>query len=259
MHKEYIIAAAKSGKHILCEKPILLYPEESEEVERVLKENNIKLMVAMICRFIPHYATAKRVIDKGEIGSIVSIHAHRRGRGPPTADWFWDLDKSGGIPIDLAIHDIDLIQWFLGSNDPIKSVYAIGSNLVYSEINTWDTVVITLQSQSGVLITIEASWAEPDLKDQVGSNTKMIVYGEEGTIHIDPSRQPAIKNTELDGLEPTLEELDQLPFFVDQVGTFARAVLNDEEVPIPLADGLSALRVARAALQSLKSGTVVQL
>lgn len=259
VHKEYIIAAAKCGKHILCEKPILLYPEEFEEVERVLKENNVKLMVAMICRFIPHYSMAKRVIDKGEIGSIVSIHAHRRGRGPPIADWFWDLDKSGGIPVDLAIHDIDLVQWFLGSNDPIKTVYAIGSNAVYPEIKTWDTVVMTLQSQSGVLITIEASWAEPDLKDQIGGNIKMIVFGEEGTIQIDPSKQPATKNTELDGLEPTLEELDQLPFFVDQVGTFAKAVLNDEEVPIPLADGLSALRVARAALQSLQSGNVIHL
>ena len=259
VHKEYIIAAAKNGKHILCEKPILLYPEESEEIEHVLKENNVKLMVAMICRFMPHYSTAKRVIDKGEIGSIVSIHAHRRGRGPPTANWFWDLDKSGGIPVDLAIHDIDLIQWFLGSNDPIKTVYAVGSNNVYPEIETWDTVVITLQSRSGVLITIEASWAEPDLKDQVGGNTKMIVHGEEGTIQIDPSKQPASKNTELDGLEPTMEELDQLPFFVDQVSTFARAVLNDEEVPIPLTDGLSALRVAKAALQSLQSGKVVIL
>ncbi|MFX1516490.1 MAG: aminotransferase class I/II-fold pyridoxal phosphate-dependent enzyme [Promethearchaeota archaeon] len=259
VHKEYIVAAATSGKHILCEKPILLFPEEAEEVERVLEENKTKLMVAMICRFLPHYSTAKRVIDKGEIGPLVSIHAHRRGNGPPTAEWFWDLTKSGGIPVDLAIHDIDLVQWFLGPNDPIKTVYAIGSNAVYPEIKTWDTVVMTLQSKSGVLVTIEASWAEPDLKDQVGSNTKMIVYGEDGTIHIDPSKQPAIKNTELDGLEPTLEDLDQLPFFVDQVSAFARAVLNDEEVSIPLTDGLSALRVARAALQSLQSGNVVHL
>lgn len=259
VHKDYIIAAANAGKHILCEKPILLYPEEFGEVQYVLKENKVKLMVAMICRFMSHYSTAKRVIDKGEIGSIVSIHAHRRGRGPPTADWFWDIEKSGGIVVDLAIHDIDLIQWFLGLSDPIKTVYAVGSNNVYPEINTWDTVVITLQSQSGVLITIESSWAEPDLRNQVGNNTKMVVYGEDGTIQIDPSKQPAIKNTELNGLEPTLEEFDQLPFFVNQVGSFVKAILNDEEVPIPITDGVSALRVARAALESLQSGDVIHL
>ncbi|MFX0125127.1 MAG: aminotransferase class I/II-fold pyridoxal phosphate-dependent enzyme [Candidatus Hodarchaeota archaeon] len=259
VHKEYIIAAAKAGKHILCEKPILLHPGDFEEVELVLKENRVKLMVAMICRFMSHYSTAKRVIDKGEIGSIVSIHAHRRGRGPPLADWFWDVDKSGGIAIDLAIHDIDLVQWFLGSNDPIKTVFAIGSNTVYPEINTWDTVVITLKSQSGALVTIEASWAEPDLRDQVGNNTRMVIHGEDGTIQIDPSKQPAIKNTELDGLEPTLEELDQLPFFVEQVGAFAKAVLNDEEVPISITEGISALRVARAALESLQSGSIIHL
>ncbi|UCG03186.1 MAG: aminotransferase class I/II-fold pyridoxal phosphate-dependent enzyme [Candidatus Heimdallarchaeota archaeon] len=259
VHKEYIVAAANAGKHILCEKPILLHPEELKAVEHELKKNNVKLMVAMICRFMSHYSTTKRVIDKGEIGSIVSIHAHRRGRGPPVADWFWNIDKSGGIAVDLAIHDIDLVQWFLGPNDPIKTVYAIGSNSVYPEIDTWDTVVITLQSQSGVLITIEASWAEADLRDQVGNNTKMFVYGEDGTIQIDPSKQPAVKNTELDGLEPTLEEFDQLPFFVDQVGAFAKAILNDEEVPIPISDGISALRVARAALESLQSGDVIHL
>ncbi|UCE14640.1 MAG: hypothetical protein JSV04_05520, partial [Candidatus Heimdallarchaeota archaeon] len=200
-----------------------------------------------------------KVLDNGEIGSIVSIHAHRRGREPPASDWFWDIDKSGGIAVDLAIHDIDMIQWFLGSTDSIQTVYAIGSNNVYPEINTWDTVVITLQSQSGVLITIEASWAEPDLRDQVGNNTWMVVYGEEGTIRIDPSKQPAVKNTELNGLEPTFEVIDQLPFFVDQVGTFAKTVLNNTEIPISITDGISSLKVARAALESLKTGKVVKL
>ena len=103
-------------------------PEEYEEVKESLNENHVKLMVAMICRFIPHYKAAKKTIEKGELGSIVSIHAHRRGRSPPFSKWFWDVEKSGGIAVDLAIHDIDLIQWFIGPDDPIETVYAIGSN-----------------------------------------------------------------------------------------------------------------------------------
>ncbi|MFX1284272.1 MAG: aminotransferase class I/II-fold pyridoxal phosphate-dependent enzyme [Promethearchaeota archaeon] len=259
VHKKYIIAAAKAGKHILCEKPILLHPDELEEISGILRDNNVKLMVAMICRFISHYSAAKKVIDKGELGPIVSIHAHRRGRGPPSSKWFWDETKSGGIAVDLAIHDIDLVQWFLGPADPITTVYAIGSNRVYPEIKTWDTVQISLRSKSGVLITIEASWSEPDLTDQVGSNTGMIIYGEDGTIRIDPSKQPSIKNTELDGSEPTFEEIDQLPFFVEQVSAFAKAILNDNPSPIPIQDGILALRVACAALKSLQSGEVIHL
>ncbi len=259
VHKDYIIAAANAGKHILCEKPLLLHPDDFTEISGVLQEKNVKLMVAMICRFIPHYSAAKKVIDKGEIGPLVSIHAHRRSRGPPSSNWFWDESKSGGIVVDLAIHDIDLVQWFLGSDDPIKSVYAIGSNRVYPEIETWDTVVINLRSKSGVLVTIEASWSEPDLTDQVGSNTGMMIYGEDGTIRIDPSRQPSIKNTELDGIEPTFEEIDQFPFFVEQVSAFAKAILNDTLIPIPIEDGLSALRVACAALKSLQSGKIIHL
>lgn len=259
VHKDYIIAAAKAGKHILCEKPLLLHHEEFEEINSVLRKNKVKLMVAMICRFMSHYSQAKNVIDKGELGPIVSIHAYRRGRGPPTAKWFWDVDKSGGIAVDLAIHDIDLVLWYLGSKDPIKSVYAIGSNKVYPEIDMWDIVVITLHSQSGVLITIEASWAKPDLSDHVGINTGMTICGEDGTIRIDPSRQPSTKNTELDGSEPTFEELDQLPFFVEQVGAFAKAIINDGPIPISITEGISSLRVARAALESLQSGEVIKL
>jgi len=259
VHKDYIIASAKAGKHILCEKPLLLHPDEWNDIETVLNENPVKLMVAMICRFQPHYAAAKKTVVKGEIGPIVSIHAHRRGRSPPAANWFWEVEKSGGIAIDLAIHDIDLVQWFLGSDDPIETVYAIGSNKVYPEIKTWDTVIITLKSRSGVLATIEASWAEPNLPYHLGSNTGMTIYGEEGTIRIDPSQQPSQKITELNGVEPTFEELDMLPAFVDQVSSFAKAVLDDEPVPVSFSEGLSALRVARAALKSLQQNKIVYL
>ncbi|MFX0015675.1 MAG: aminotransferase class I/II-fold pyridoxal phosphate-dependent enzyme [Promethearchaeota archaeon] len=258
-HKEYIISAARAGKHILCEKPLLLNLEEYNEVESVIKETKVKLMVAMICRFIPHYAKTKKVIDKGELGPLVSFYACRRSRGPPAAKWFWNEDESGGIPVDLAIHDIDLVQWYLGPKDPITTVFAIGSNNVYPEIQTWDTVMITLKSKSGVLATIEASWTAPNLTDQSGINTFMVIHGEDGSIRIDPSMQPSIKNTELDGPEPTFEETDQLPFFVEQVNSFAKAVLMDEEPPVTIIDGILALRVARAALESLQSGKVIYI
>jgi dTDP-4-amino-4,6-dideoxygalactose transaminase/predicted dehydrogenase len=259
VHKEFIVSTAKAKKHILCEKPLFLYLEEYEEVINVLDENEVKLMVAMICRFIPHYQAAKKAIEKGEIGSIVSIHAHRRGHSPPFEKWFWDMEKSGGIAVDLAIHDIDLIQWYLGPDDPIETVYAVGSNNIYPEIESWDTVIITMKSRSGVLTTIEASWAEPDLPYHTGSNTGMIINGEDGTLRIDPSKQPIDKITELDGPEPAFEEIDQLPWFVDQVSTFAKNILNDQPVSIDIEDGRSALRVARAALESLQTEKVIHI
>ncbi len=258
-HKDYIIAAAEAGKHILCEKPILLHSSEYEDVIASLNRNKVKLMVAMICRFQHHYSAAKKVLEKNEIGKIVSIHAHRRGHSPPSSEWFWDVTKSGGIAVDLAIHDIDLVQWYIGFDDPIDTVFAIGSNNVYPEINSWDTVLITLKTKSGILISIEASWAEPNLKNHIGSNTGMTIYGEDGIIQIDPSKQPSEKITELDGAEPAYEEIDQLPAFVNQVGAFARALINDESIPVPLEDGMVAIRIANAALESLKTGQMINL
>ncbi len=259
-HKDYIIAAVKAGKHILVEKPFLLDPEEYEEIQSITETNNVKLMVAHICRFQSHYAMTKKTIDNGAIGPIVSMHAHRRGRGPPDwAGWFFDVEKSGGIVVDLAIHDIDLALWFVGSEDQVVSVYAVGSNKVYPEIKTWDTVIVTLRFSSGVLATIEASWAEPDLPYQLGSNTGFIINGESGTIRVDPSKQPSEKITELFGSQPTFDEMSQLPAFVDQVGSFAKAIINNSEVPVPAEDGLRALKVARAALESLKTGKAVEM
>ena len=257
-HKEYIIEAAKHKKHILCEKPLLLNISDYNEIKKAVLENNVKLMVAMICRFQKRYKVAKKVVEKGEIGPIISIHARRRGYSPPSKQWFWDVEKSGGIPIDLAIHDIDLIQWFLG-DDLIDTVYAIGSNKVYPEIETWDTVIITMKSHQGVLITIEASWADPELSNQIGGNNGMIIYGEDGVIHIDPSKYSSEKNTELNGPEPTFEYLDQLDEFVDQINEFAKAILYNQSVPVSLKDGLNALTVACAALESLKTRTEIKI
>ncbi|MHA1215514.1 MAG: aminotransferase class I/II-fold pyridoxal phosphate-dependent enzyme [Candidatus Hodarchaeales archaeon] len=256
VHKEYIIEAARKGKHILCEKPVLLDPSDYEEIKEVIENHKIKFMVAMICRFQDQYRAAKKIIEKGEIGPIVSVHARRRGRGPPTQQWFWDTKKSGGVVVDLAIHDIDMVQWML-KDDPIETVYAIGSNNVYPEINTWDTVIITMKSKRGVLVTIEASWAEADLNDQVGSNTGMTINGEDGKIVIDPSSVTSLKVTELDGREPSFDEIDQLPQFVRQIDTFAQSIINDIPVPVPLEEGITALKIAQAALKSLQTGRIV--
>ncbi|WP_455141488.1 aminotransferase class I/II-fold pyridoxal phosphate-dependent enzyme [Candidatus Hodarchaeum mangrovi] len=252
VHKEYIIEAAKHKKHILCEKPLLLNPNDYKEIKTAIIENNVKLMVAMICRFQKRYRAAKNVVERGEIGSIISIHTRRRGYSPPLKRWFWDIEKSGGIPVDLAIHDIDMIQWFLG-DDLIDTVYAIGSNKVYPEIETWDTVIITMKSYKGVLATIEASWSEPELSNQLGGNNGMIIYGEDGVIHIDPSKHSSEMNTELNGPEPIFDYIDQLDEFVDQINAFAKAVLYDQSIPVSIEDGLKALTVAYAALESLKT------
>ncbi|WP_455463301.1 hypothetical protein, partial [Candidatus Hodarchaeum mangrovi] len=118
---------------------------------------------------------------------------------------------------------------------------------------TWDTVIITMKSYKGVLATIEASWSEPELSNQLGGNNGMVIYGEDGVIHIDPSKHSSEMNTELNGPEPIFDYIDQLDEFVDQINAFAKAVLYDQSIPVSIEDGLKALTVAYAALESLKT------
>ncbi|MHA2292387.1 MAG: Gfo/Idh/MocA family oxidoreductase [Candidatus Hodarchaeales archaeon] len=83
--------------------------------------------------------------------------------------------------------------------------------------------------------------------------------GEDGTIRINPTNQVIIKNTELDGPEPAFETMDQLPYFVEQVSSFASAIIKGESVPVPCEDGFTALRIAQAALKSLQNKKAVQI
>lgn len=251
-HKDIIIDSINAGKHILVEKPFLLHPDEYQEISALLVQNKTKLMVAHICRFQTHYKKAKEKIK--EIGPLVSMHAFRRGGSPPNwADWFFDIEKSGGIVVDLAIHDIDLVLWYAGEKDRVETVFALGSNSVYPEINTWDTAIINLKFQSGLLATIEASWSHPDIKDKSGSSTGFTINGEDGIIKIDPLKQPSMRITEL-GSESNLDEMDQFPWFVSQISAFAKSIIEDTEVPITAENGLRALRIAHAAFESLKTG-----
>ncbi|MFX0090588.1 MAG: Gfo/Idh/MocA family oxidoreductase [Candidatus Hodarchaeota archaeon] len=119
--------------------------------------------------------------------------------------------------------------------------------------------MVTLRFESGTLATIEASWAEPDLSYQISSNTGFIINGEDGTIRVDPSKQPSEKITELFGSQPSFDEMSQFPAFVDQVGCFAKAIRDNAPVPVSAEDGLKALKVARAALESLKTGKAIEL
>ena len=123
MHTDIAKKAASAGKHILCEKPVALSLKEADEMIEAVKANKVKFMVGHVLRFWPEYVKAKELVDSGKIGKPLYVFCERLAVSP---DWFeenWGLneEKSGGVPIDLVVHDLDYLNWIFGKPSIVKA------------------------------------------------------------------------------------------------------------------------------------------
>ena len=130
-HKEITVAAANAGKHIFCEKPMAMNEEECDEMIEAAEKNHVKLQIGFMRRFDESFQEAKKMIEIGEIGEVVSVKSHTRGPSKPKNGCMIFqsvMDHLGKI----CSHDIDTVRWFSGSE--ISSLYAIGGNYRNKEI-----------------------------------------------------------------------------------------------------------------------------
>ncbi len=125
-HKEFALKAFEASKHVLCEKPIALTLEDSNEMLRNAEKNSVILMIAQVLRFWPEYVAVKKLIEDNSIGRIKNIYTVRFSTTPAWSEnnWLLNPSQSGGVPVDIQIHDFDFIRWILG--EPL-SIYAVGS------------------------------------------------------------------------------------------------------------------------------------
>lgn len=123
LHEEYIIKAAKAGKHIICEKPLTLTLESASRIFKEIQENNVKLFVGHLLRFWPEYQVIKSYSESEKLKDIDIVHAKRLGQFPTWSDWFQYPEKSGGALFDLHIHDIDFVYYLLGEVDSLSLIH----------------------------------------------------------------------------------------------------------------------------------------
>lgn len=153
-HKKYSIKAFEASKHVLCEKPIALTVEDSNEMMKKAEEKNVIFMIAQVLRFWPEYTAAKNIIEKNNFGKIKSVSTYRLSTVPEWSsdNWLLNPSESGGVPVDLQIHDIDFIQWLLGKP---KSVYAAGTfnkNLIINSKAVFQFENAAAVSEAGYII-----------------------------------------------------------------------------------------------------------
>lgn len=253
VHAEVALKAIAAGRHVFIEKPVTSTLEEAFAVREAASKAGVQVMPGQVVRFFPEYARAHEVVKSGQVGKPAAARA-RRGGGAPTGSkgWFMDHKQSGGTLLDLAIHDFDWLRWTLGE---VTQVYArsvgaqTGSGPDYS--------LTTLSFDSGAVAHVEATWMDPS-----GFWTAFEVAGSEGLIQFDSRSNAAVQTTVRDkntGL-PLVQRDGNLspdgdPYFRELRG-FLDSVAAGTPPPVTIDDGIAALAIGLAALESAQTGRV---
>jgi len=256
-HAEIITAAAEAGQAIFCEKPIALTLAETDQIIAALEKTGAMLQVGFMRRFDSGYIAAKKQIEAGVIGQPVTFKSIGRDPFcPPLA--YADPNVSGGLIIDMAIHDFDLARWLMGSE--VKRVYTEGGTLAFPELNTVgdiDNAVINLLFENGALGNVEVS-----RNALYGYDIRTEILGTEGGLNIGTYRETPLLVMTKQGIShdmvPYLHERFG-PAYRNQTRDFVDRVLNDKEPAVEAYDARATLVIGLAATRSYQEARPVLL
>ena len=242
-HKAHVFKAASYKKQILCEKPIATEIEDAKEMIQVCEDHGVILQVAYPVRFVPAIQKVKDLVQAGKIGEVIAVNATNHGQMP--GGWFVEKELSGGgSATDHIVHIMDVLRWML--KDEVKNVYAEFDTRFY-DIKVEDAGLVTLELESGVIVSIDPSWSRPKTFPTWGDVTMEIV-GTEGTIAVDAYKQHSLLYNDADG------KIQQMPWAEDMdaglVNDFIDCVKTGRQPFITGTDGLRTLEVVKAAYES---------
>lgn len=246
-HLALIIQAAEAGKHIFCEKPIALDIAAIQQALAAVEQAQVILQVGFNRRFDPSFAKVKRVVLEGGIGKPHILHIISRDPEPPPHDY---IASSGGIFLDMSIHDFDMARFLVASE--ITEVYATGAALVdptIVQLGDIDTVVIQLTFANGALGVIDNS-----RRAVYGYDQRVEVFGSQGKIL---AQNVSATQTELSTADAVTGE-KPMHFFLDryqesylaELRSFCHAICHDQPAAVDGRDGLMPVIIGHAAKQS---------
>lgn len=249
LHVEYALRAIRAGKPVFLEKPITRTLEDGWSIVRAAEEAGVPLMVGQVVRFFPEYALGRKLVANGTVGKPAAVRTRRGGMAPTGSnDWFMDHSRSGGVLIDLAIHDFDWLRWTLGEVEFLYS-RSLGAQTGRGP----DYALTTLTFECGAVAHVESTWMDPG-----GFRTTYEVAGSDGLIEFDSRASAAIRTHKPGGarLESSLAPTDD-PYY-KELRAFLNAVSEGTPPPVSGRDGLAAMSIALAALESARTGKVVR-
>ena len=205
LHIPHLLAAAKAGKAVLCEKPIALDMKDVEATQAELDAVKVPVMFGFNRRFDPSFAAARAAVEAGRIGDIEQLTIISRDPAAPPAEY---IKVSGGIFRDMTIHDFDTARFFLGE---IEEVYAAGQNLdpALKDTGDFDAAVVTLKAASGAVATIINN-----RHCSSGYDQRLEASGREGALFAENIRATTVR---LSNGEVTDAQEPYLDFFLGEI------------------------------------------
>jgi UDP-N-acetylglucosamine 3-dehydrogenase len=252
-HRPITEQAAAHGKHVFCEKPIARTMEDARAMTTACARANVRLMIGHVVRFFPDYARIHDELARGAIGQVGVVRASRLNVYPSIAAgggraWYADLAASGGVVLDLMIHDLDTLRWYFG---PVERVFARSlSDTPYQP--RVDYALAILRFASGVVAHVEASWAHASFR------TAIEITGEHGALRTSSEETQALRVERAGPAPPPSGAIVprgplpagpyeiELRHFLDCLATGAPFLTDGEE-------GTHALAVALAVLESART------
>jgi len=256
-HRDVVIAAAEAGKAIFCEKPIALTLEDTDQMIAALDRTGVLFQAGFMRRFDAGYVAAKKQIEAGAIGQPVTFKSI--GRDPFCPDLSYARpDVSGGLILDMAIHDFDLGRWLMA--DEVKRAYTEGGTLAFPQLNSVgdiDNAVVNLLFAGGGLGNVEVSRCAV-----YGYDIRTEVLGTEGGLNIGYYQQTPLLLMTRQGIQH-----DMVPYIIERFGNaylaqtkdFVERALAGKEPAVNATDARAALLIGLAATRSYHEARPVEL
>ena len=255
-HADIAVAAAKAGKHVLCEKPITLSLEDADRIIRACSQNNVKLMVAHSRRFIPRYSIVRGTIKSGCIGKPVWATQISRRTIVEPGSWYFDPKMTLGPIAEVGIHEADLLRWML-TDDVIEARGIARFSDTASRV--YDQIFAALKFKKGAVASFEVGYVLPRTFPQY---TTLEVLGSKGSVSASDNHMNVVTQGAESGITYPLAYSDLLSVnsaYEGEIVAFVDSVINGTEPPVTGADARAALEVILAVLQSIRSKKPVAL
>ena len=254
-HAEVIKDCAKAGKHIFCEKPIALDLARIDEALEAVELAGVKLQVGFNRRFDKNFQRVKEIVQSGELGRPCMLKITNRDPELPSKEF---LRVSGGLFLDMTIHDFDMAQFQIGE---VTEVYATGSVLIDSELEEFgdlDTALLTLKFKDGTIGSIDNS-----RQSVYGYDQRLEVFCLEGTAMAENEKENMVLKGNREGFQssrvPNFFIQRYAPCYVDEVRQFLVSVRDDLPTVVTGEDGRKAVVIGYAAWKSFHENRPVRI
>lgn len=251
-HRDIVVAAARAGKHVFCEKPMATTVSECDEMIEACRAAGVKLQLGFMRRFDRSFRRGKALLDAGTVGQVTQIRSNTYGPSQPKP-WMYDVRRNYGPIGEVNSHDFDTLRWYAGSE--VRMLHAVGHNFRSPEVAAeypeyYDTCSVLLEFENGVTGCITGAQYVA-----YGYDARAEILGTKGIIKVGTQRANAVEAATASG-EVIADSVDSWrtlfrDAYVEEDRAFVRAILEDTEPEVTGHDGRMALLLVQEGLRSL--------